>query len=152
METNEICSKYPPTSDHLLSLLIDLQRHNPENYLSEEELSAAAGYMNVTKARVYGVAGYYSMLSLKPRGRHIIRVCRSPVCRMLGAFDIAAELEKMVGTGFGETSEDGVFTLEYTECLGRCNHSPTMMVDEKFYGLLDSEKLGYIVDYYGGLK
>ena len=150
MERNEIFSRYPPSADKLLSLLIDLQAHNPRNYLAEEDLTDAARYMNVTKARVYGVAGYYSMLSMKPRGRHVVRVCRSPICRMFGAFDIAQELEKMLGISFGDTTADGEFTLEYSECLGRCNHSPTMMVGSKFYGLLDADKLKYIIDYHRG--
>lgn len=106
-----------------------------------------ARYLNVTKARVYGVAGYYSMLSTVPRGRHIVRVCRSPVCRMFGAFDLAAQLERELGIRFGETTEDGLFTLEFSECLGRCNHSPTMMVGSRFYGRLDEEKIRYIIDY-----
>ncbi|MFP4180226.1 MAG: NAD(P)H-dependent oxidoreductase subunit E [Spirochaetaceae bacterium] len=143
----EIFSKYPPAEDNLLSLLIDLQAHSPQNYLSREAMEEAARYFNVSKARVYGLAGYYSMLCTEPRGRHVIRLCRSPVCRMFGTFDVARELEGELGIRFGETTEDGLFTLEYSECLGRCNHSPTMMVGARFYGRLDGEKIRYIIDH-----
>ncbi len=147
MEYREIFSRYPRRADELLSILIDIQARDPRNYLCEEAMSETARYLHVTKARVYGMAGYYSMLSTEPRGQHVIRLCRSPICRIFGSFDLASELERVLGVRFGETSEDGLFTLEYSECLGRCNHAPSMMVGSRYYGRLDKEKLRYIIDY-----
>lgn len=135
----------PARPHNLLSLLIALQDAEPRNYLSEEDMQAAAQHVNVTKARVYGMVGYYSMLSATPRGRHIIRVCRSPVCRMLGAFDLVEALERELQIAVGETTEDGAFSLEYTECLGRCTQSPAMMIDQRVYGPVDRQKLQKII-------
>ena len=150
MKKNELLSQVPRKRENLLTLLTTLQDASPQNYLSEEDMELAARYLNVTKARVYGVVGYYSMLSSTPRGKHIIRLCRSPVCRMFGALDLSDMLEKELGVSVGGTTEDGLFTLEFSECLGRCTESPTMMVDESYYGSLDGKKIRTIIDRYRG--
>jgi NADH-quinone oxidoreductase subunit E len=137
-------------SEMLLSLLIDLQNQNPKNYLSRDDMEGAARQCGVTKARVYGLVGYYSMLSARPRGRHVIRVCKSPICRLFGSSDIIDHLKDILGIEVGETTHDGIFTLEYSECLGRCNQSPTLMVDDRFYGRLDEVKLRNVIDHFSG--
>jgi NADH-quinone oxidoreductase subunit E len=102
--------------------------------------------MNIPYSSVYGVASYYSMFSLKPRGRHIIRVCHSPVCEMLDSASLSASLQDILGIEMGETTKDGHFTLEHTECLGQCDRSPVMMVDREVYTHVTAKRVRSIIE------
>lgn len=130
----------------LIERLHEIQDNHPQQYLTEEALKECAGEFNLTMAEVYGVVGYYSMFSLKPRGKYLIRMCKSSVCHMLGAENMAKNLEKLCKTSFGETSSDEVFTLEYSECLGHCEKAPVMMINKEVYGYLTPEKLDGIIE------
>ncbi|MGM0408347.1 MAG: NAD(P)H-dependent oxidoreductase subunit E, partial [Bacteroidota bacterium] len=94
---------------------------------------------------VYGVAKYYSMLSLKPRGKYIIRVCKSPVCHMISGRSMIDFIENILDVKTGDTTSDRLFTLEPSECLGHCDQAPVMMVNEKMYTQLDAEKIEEII-------
>ncbi|MBW6501423.1 MAG: NAD(P)H-dependent oxidoreductase subunit E, partial [Bacteroidales bacterium] len=93
-----------------------------------------------------GVAGYYSMFSLIPRGRYIIRVCNSPVCNMMGSAGLIEALGSLLGIGVGETTPDGLFTVEEAECLGICDVAPAMMVNLKVYGNLTRKSLESVLE------
>ena len=88
MKTAEILKQFRPEHDNMLGLLHALQDNNPDNYLDAGDLKAVAEYLNTTLGHVYGVATYYTMFSLKPRGKYIIRACNSPVCNMEGSVNI----------------------------------------------------------------
>jgi NADH:ubiquinone oxidoreductase subunit E len=107
-----------------------------------------AGYLNVPYSAIYGVVSYYSMFSLTPRGKHIIRVCNSPVCQMADSNGILAKLRNYLGIDVGATTADGVFTLETTECLGQCDSAPGMSVDEMYYGNLTERNIKQILEEY----
>ncbi len=96
-------------------------------------------------SQVYSVATFYSMFSVKPRGKHIIRVCVSPPCHISGENDIVKILEEELGIKEGETTPDGVFTLECTSCLGVCDIAPAMMIDDEIYGNLNRERIKAIL-------
>ena len=143
-----ILENYPPRMEYVLLILHDLQTHNPRNYLSDKDLRLVAAYLNTTLGVVYGIASYYTMFSLQPRGNHIIRICRSPVCHLTGVTDVFAELSRMLQIKFGETTTDQRFTLETTECLGQCDAAPAMMVDDVLYGNLTRKKIRSIIQKY----
>ncbi|MEE4115779.1 MAG: NAD(P)H-dependent oxidoreductase subunit E [Marinilabiliaceae bacterium] len=126
--------KFKPEKDKLIGILHELQDSNPNNYLTEKDMKMAAGYLNTTYSHVYGVATYYSMFSVKPRGKYIIRLCNSPVCRMEGSDPVLDKLTEVLKVQPGETTGDMLFTLEFTECLGRCSESPSMMINKDLYG------------------
>ena len=132
----------------MLAILHALQDSNPYNYLDGEDLKAAADYLNTTMSHVYGVATYYSMYSVKPRGKYIIRACNSPVCSMEGSFNIIEELRRLLGVDIGETTSDRLFTLELTECLGHCASAPVIMINKEIYGNLDREMLAGLIEKY----
>ncbi len=136
-----ILHKYAPLRENLLMILHDVQDSEPRNYVSPAAIEAVAAYLNTTLAAVYGVVGYYSMLSSEPRGRHIIRVCNSPVCRMHGSFDLLAELQRQLEVSLGGTTTDEEFTLETSECLGNCHHAPSLMIDGVLYSGVSRESL-----------
>ncbi|PLW94786.1 MAG: NADH-quinone oxidoreductase subunit E [Marinilabiliales bacterium] len=130
----------------IIEYLHKVQDQNPQQYLTEDKLKACAEEFNLTMAEVYGIAGYYSMFSLKPRGKYIIRLCKSSVCHMMGAESIGDKLEDLCNTIFGETSQDELFTLEFAECLGHCEKAPSMMINKEVHGHLTVEKIEEIIE------
>jgi NADH-quinone oxidoreductase subunit E len=146
MNREDILSQYEPVNHNMLLILHHLQDTNPRNYLEVEDLDNVARYLNTTRAAVYGVVRYYSMFSLKPRGRYIIRFCASPVCRMMGGIDMLEQLKTILGIQMGETTEDGLVTLEHSECLGHCDKAPALMVGEDVKGNLTPLKLQQLID------
>ncbi|HUS86131.1 MAG TPA: NAD(P)H-dependent oxidoreductase subunit E [Bacteroidales bacterium] len=148
MERSKILGKFAASMDNMLGVLHELQNNNPGNYLSQDDLMAVAEYMNTTYSHVYGVATYYTMYSLKPRGKYIVRVCNSPVCNMEGSTTIAEELMKILSVDVGGTTPDRLFTLELTECLGQCGEAPGIMINEDFHGNINRDKLISIIENY----
>jgi len=145
MKRDKILKQYEPTGDNLLAILHDIQNASPEHYLSEGDLRAAADYLKLAYSSVHGVATFYTMYSLKPRGKNLIRVCQSPPCHLLGSSTISRELITLLGIGFGETTADRLFTLEMTSCLGVCGVAPAMMVNERVYGNLTAERIADVI-------
>jgi len=131
--------------ENVLLILHEFQNSNPQNNLSEDDLAMIAGYLNVSYSSIYGVVSYYTLFSLRPRGRHIIRVCCSPVCQMADSNAILAKLRDHLDIDIGATTSDGVFTLETTECLGQCDTAPGMSVDEQYYGNLTEGEIKRII-------
>lgn len=146
MKRDKILKKHAAAGDSLLAILHDLQDASPEHYLSDADLRAAADYLRLPYGFVHGVASFYTMYSLKPRGRNLIRVCQSPPCHLLGSSTISRELIKLLGVGFGQTTPDKQFTLEMTSCLGVCGVAPAMMVNDRVYGNLTVERIAGIID------
>ena len=146
MNREEIIQQFPASGDQLLAILHALQNHNEQNYLNEDDLRAAARYLGLSYSMVHGVATFYTMFSLKPRGRHLVRICQSPPCHLMGATQVSRELMKQLGVSFGETTADGQFTLEMTSCLGVCGVAPAMMVDGDVYGNLTPERIREVLE------
>ena len=94
MKKNDILHKFPPLMENVLNILHEFQNDNPRHYLSEKDMAMIARYLNVTYGSIYGIVSYYTLFSLKPRGKHVIRICRSPVCDMTGAKDILTQLRR----------------------------------------------------------
>jgi len=133
------------TPDRLIGVLMECQKAKKRKYLTKEDLKAVAKDMQLPESRVYSVATFYSLISTQPRGKHIIQVCKDVPCYVNGAFNVLNELEKALEIKVGETTKDGLFTLEHTSCLGYCELAPVMRIDEKIYGSLTSEKLVDII-------
>jgi NADH-quinone oxidoreductase subunit E len=145
MKIEKILKPYERSGDNLLAILHDVQNASAEHYLSDADLRAAADYLSLPYSFVHGVATFYTMYSLKPRGKNLIRVCQSPPCHLLGSSTISRELIKLLGVGFGETTSDKLFTLEMTSCLGVCGVAPAMMVNDRVYGNLTTERIAEVI-------
>ncbi|MEA1871372.1 MAG: NADH-quinone oxidoreductase subunit NuoE [Candidatus Bipolaricaulota bacterium] len=143
---NKVLKRYPSTKENLLDILHDLQETNPQHYLSDEALMDVADYLGLTLSEVKGTASFYSMFSFTPRGKHIIRICESPPCQLLGASTVLGKLKETLSVAVGETTGDGLFTLETTSCLGVCGVAPAMMIDEEVYGNLTPERIETIIE------
>jgi len=103
------------------------------SYLHEEAIAEAARVFNVPAAEAYGVASFYSMFSTEARGKNVIRLCESAPCHVAGAAEVIAALEKELGIKMGESTQDGQFALEFTECVGQCQATPVITVNSKPY-------------------
>ncbi len=146
MGREEIFQKYENKPENILLILHDIQDENPNKYLTEEDLREVSERLNLPYSFVYGVASFYSMFSLKPRGKYIIRVCESPPCHLMGSENILNELKKLLKVEIGETTKDNLFTLELSSCLGVCGVAPAIMINEDVCGNLTKEKIKEIIE------
>jgi NADH-quinone oxidoreductase E subunit len=142
----QILKKFEPRLDNILYILHDLQDNNTQHYLSKEDIEKCATYLNIPFSYVHGVVTFYSMFSLTPRGRYIIRLCDSPPCHLMGSESLLEYLKKKLKVDIGETTSDGAFTLELTSCLGICGVAPALMVNEEMVGNLTPERLDAILE------
>ncbi len=101
------------------------------NYISQEALVEAARVFGISEAQAYGVATFYSYLSVEKRGRYIIRMCESAPCHVAGADELLKAIENHLGIKAGETTADGKFTLELTECVGQCQATPVITINSE---------------------
>lgn len=146
MNREEILKRFEPTTENILYILHDLQDNNPNRYLSKEDIKVCAEYLNVPYSYVHSVASFYTMFSLKPRGRNIIRLCDSPPCHLMGSGSLLDYLKNALNVDIGGTTEDGLFTLELTSCLGVCGVAPAMMINDEMHGNLTPEKVDAILE------
>ncbi len=140
MEATPIQGKGP---GNLLVLLEEAQ--NKSGYLSAECLTEMAESLGLTVSDVYGVATFYSFLSTKPRGRNVIRICKSLPCFMENNQPIIETVEREIGIKPGETTPDGKFSFELTNCIGACDKAPAMMINHDVYGDLTPGKISRIL-------
>ena len=145
-KVKEIIEKHGNKRENLLQILHDVQNQNQQNYISEENIKTLSEEMKIPVSDIKGTASFYSMYSFIPRGKYIIRICESPPCHILGAQTIFDAVEKKLGIKEGETTKDGLFTLEATSCLGICGVAPAMMINEEAYGNLDEKKINEILE------
>lgn len=118
------------------------------NYIPEEAVVTAADTFKISSAEAWGVASFYSYLKVGKRGKNIIRICESAPCHVAGAAEIVTALEKELNIKMGETTSDGLFTLEYTECVGQCQATPVITINSKPYGDLTPGKISDILAEY----
>lgn len=139
----EIIKKYRHEPTPLLSVLKEVQ--NVKGYLAEDDLRAVARELDLPSSKVYGVASFYSLFHLEPKGKYVIRVCESAPCHVKGARDILQILKEELGIEVGETTSDGMFSLELSSCLGLCGVAPAMLINDEAYGNLDRDKVRQIL-------
>lgn len=143
-----ILKQYDPTAENLLFILHDIQDNDPQQYIPEQAIREVSDYLNISPGQIYSVITFYSLYSVSPRGKYIIRVCDSPPCHLMGSVSIIDVLEEILGINVGETTQDGMFTLEITSCLGVCGVAPAVMINKELYGNLNPEKISMVIDKY----
>lgn len=131
MDYREIIARYADKPGGMIEAFHAIQADL--SYLPEEALAEAAQVFKVSTAEAYGVASFYSMFSVKPRGKNVIRICESAPCHVAGATEVVAALERELGIKMGESTDDGLFALEFTECVGQCQATPVITINGKPY-------------------
>ncbi len=116
----------PEPASQLISVLHKVQGHF--GHLGVAQMNAVAQLMQVPSSTVTGVATFYHFFRLKPGGKFLINVCLGTACYVKGASAVAERLKEELGVDFGETSKDGMFTLESARCLGTCGLAPVIMI------------------------
>jgi NADH-quinone oxidoreductase E subunit len=106
-------------------------------YLSLETMELISERLDVPVAEIYGVATFYALFSLTPKGEYVISVCTGTACYVKGAQLVLDEVKKQLGIGSGETTKDGKFSIQDTRCLGCCGLAPVMMINNDVYGRLE---------------
>ncbi len=132
--------------DKLIPILQGIQ--NAYGYLPESILTELDRRTGIPVSKLYGVATFYEQFYLVPHGKHTVKCCRGTACHVKGAAGIAEAIEKSLGVGDGQTTEDMRFTFETVACLGTCFLAPVMMVDNDYYGHLDANSISEILDKY----
>jgi NADH-quinone oxidoreductase subunit E len=130
-------------------LLVLLERaQSRSGYLSQETIAELAAALGLSIGEVYGVASFYSFLSVKPQGRNVIRVCKSLPCYLKDSQLIIDSVRKAIGIRPGETSADGRFSFELTNCIGACDRAPAMMINDDVHVDLTPKKIAKILEGY----
>lgn len=129
--------------DDLLALLLEEQ--DKSNYISEQFIEQTAQSKGLSISDVYGVATFYHLLSTKPTGRNIIRVCKSIPCYLKSSQVIVEAVQAELGIMPGETSQDGKFSLQLTNCIGACDQAPAMLLNHDLHGNLTRDKIVQIL-------
>lgn len=127
----------------LLPILQDLRADRGE--ISELAMQLVAERLGAAASEVQGVVTFYAFLGVRPRGRHVIRVCRTLSCALAGAREVAAALEAQLGVEIGGTTADGAVTLEWANCIGLCDTPPAALADEQGLGHLTPAVVGEVV-------
>ncbi len=134
------------TPEDLLVLLKEAQ--DEEGYISEETMIELAETLDMSRSDVYGVATFYSFLSTRPRGRNIIRLCKSLPCHLKNYESVAESIEKEIGIKPGQTTADRRFSFELTNCIGACDKAPAMLINDDVHGNLTPGKISQILEEY----
>jgi NADH:ubiquinone oxidoreductase subunit E len=118
------------------------------NYLTDEAMVEVARELDISAAEVYGTASFYTFLDTMPRGKYVIRVCKTISCSMKGKGEIIHTLEDILKIKVGETTSDRQFTLLETNCIGWCHKAPAILINDMPYTELNEEKVIEIIKDY----
>jgi len=132
--------------DTLIQMLQDVQAE--VTYLPEDHLRYISDQLAVPITRVFHVATFYKAFSLRPRGKHVITICRGTACHVRGSQQLVETVERELGLRDGETTEDLLFTLECVNCLGACALAPVVVIDQTYYEKVTSDRLLHLIDEY----
>lgn len=146
LEVDDLLQNYQKGSASLLSVLEDIQ--DRFNYLSEDALKSVSEKLEIPLNQVYSVSTFYNAFSLKPKGKYVIQVCRGTACHLMGANPLFEEISSVLHIKEGETTEDGVFSVESVRCLGCCSLAPVISINGKVYGNLKPEFIKPILNKY----
>ncbi len=134
------------TADDLIPILQDIQTE--EGFLSESSVCQVADFLKLPTSRVYGVATFYNQFRFSPTGKYNISVCRGTACHVLGSATVLQELEKQLKVKAGETTRDGLFSIEVVACIGACGLAPVISINGEFHAKVTSESLKGIIEEY----
>ena len=148
-EINEIeaeAAHYPTRAALCIDALKIVQRHR--GWVSDENVRDIAGHLGMSPTDVDSVATFYNLIFRKPVGRHVIMVCDSVSCWIMGYDRVRKHLRERLGIELGETTPDNRFTLLPNACLGCCDHAPAMMVGGDLHADLDPQKVDSALEQY----
>ncbi len=143
----QILAKYPNARrDDLIPILQKVQ--DACGFLSREAVIRIGEYLKLPASKIYGVATFYNQFRFQPQGTFNVQVCRGTACHVKGSVKVLDALVREMGIHPGETSRDGVFSLEVVSCIGACGLAPVIAINGEFYAGMTPEKVKTIIDSY----
>jgi NADH-quinone oxidoreductase subunit E len=141
---DEVITRFPKARENLISILQEVQAEY--GYLSRESIDRISGYLGLPSSKIFGVATFYNQFKLNAPGRIQIAICRGTACHVKGSLNLLDSCRQILGIEVGQTTKDGLFSLETVACLGCCSIAPAMMVNGKFFGRLDKKALEGLIE------
>ncbi len=138
--------RYPRRDAASIDALRIVQRHR--GWISDDSLREIAEFLQMSPDDLDSVATFYNLIYRRPVGRHVILLCNSVSCWIMGYAQLRQELHRRLGIGFGETTADGRFTLLPIVCLGACDHAPALMIDQDLHRDLSPDALDRVLEGY----
>ena len=114
-------------------------------FIPREAVTLLAGAMNLSRAEIHGVVGFYHDFRTEPPGEHIVHLCRAEACQAMGARALERHVRDRLGVDFGETTPDGRFTLEPVYCLGNCACTPSIRINDEVFARVSAEKFDRLI-------
>jgi len=140
------CRQGPHPESQLIAVLHKVQAHF--GHLGREQLDAVAQLMQIPAAKVTGVATFYHFFRLQPKGRFVISVCMGTACYVKGAEKVLQRLKDELGIDFGQTTKDGLFSLDESRCLGTCGLAPVVMVNDHVHARMTPDQVSALLEKY----
>ena len=143
-DINTILLKFPDIrSESLIPILQEIQ--DKLGFISEEAVQKIGRHLNITSSKIYGVASFYNQFRFSQKGKYHIQICYGTACHVVGASTILKELGKMLKIKDGETTKDGLFSLEVQTCIGGCGQAPVIAVNGNYHVKMTLEKIEQLV-------
>lgn len=140
----QLLSIYEPKKDNLIQMLNEIQEHY--GYVPMYVQKELSNFLSIPMAEIYGVITFYSRFSLKPQGKYKISVCLGTACFVKGSQKIMDRLTERLKIEPGQTTKDGMFTIDQTRCVGACGLAPVFTVNGEVYGKATVQKLDQVLD------
>ncbi|MCR5737519.1 MAG: NAD(P)H-dependent oxidoreductase subunit E [Eubacterium sp.] len=142
----EICDRYTNEKTPLMMILSDIQ--NEYGYIPLEVQEIVSKKTGISVAEIYGVVTFYSFFSLTPKGKYVIGCCLGTACYVKGAQRVIDKFSEILNIGPGETTEDGLFTLDALRCIGACGIAPAVTINGKVYPKMEVSQVEEVIDSY----
>lgn len=143
----KIMQKYPKAGrDALIPILQEIQ--DKQGFLSREAVVTVGKELGLPASKIYGVATFYNQFRFTPQGRYHIQVCRGTACHVKGSLAVLDALKRELKVEAGETTRDGLFSLEVVACIGACGLAPVINIDGNFHANLTTQMIPGILNQY----
>jgi NADH-quinone oxidoreductase E subunit len=143
-DINALADRLGRDRSALIPILQEVQRRYSN--VPDFAMQVVADALGIHPVEVYSVVSFYSFLDDRPKGRFIVRLCRTISCDLSGTSGVARQLQNDLGVGFGETTKDGRFTLEWANCIGMCDQGPALLVNDQVHSHVTPEKVHEILE------
>jgi NADH-quinone oxidoreductase subunit E len=142
-EIDEVLAHVPQPASATIDALRIVQRRR--GWVSDEAVSDIAAHLGISVTELDSIATFYNRIHRKPVGRHVIYVCDSMSCWLMGCEALFAELNRQLAANVGETSADGRFTVLPIQCLGACDRAPTLLIGDELHARVDPARIAAIL-------
>jgi len=132
--------------DSLIPILQEIQES--EGFLSEVSVAEVGNRLGIPSSKIYGVATFYNQFRFEPKGKYHVQVCRGTACHVLGSATVLEQIEKKLKVKAGQTTRDGLFSIEVVACIGACGLAPVISINGEFHAKVQEDSIGQILENY----